>query len=278
MASDTDKKNPGPFGILLRRWRHVRGMSQLSLAHLSQTSPRHISFLETGRARPGRDLILEIAEALKLPPRDVNVLMVAAGFPHFYPEGELAASQDMAPFRALINNLVHGNARLPCAVVDRTWRIQDANRAFRALFHGLGWHFETPDVQDVVDRFLGDPNSSVIVNYAEVARQFIVRLRSEYSLDDDGSIQKLAEKAERRIKHDVDLSGSSLSSLPLTMRARYRFDDEIYSAVVGICRFGAAPHVELSELRLVWLIPEDAASEAILERLIAKFSDPDVDP
>lgn len=272
MSADPDKKNPGPFGVLLRRWRRIRGISQLGLAYLSNTSPRHISFLETGRARPGKELILELAQSLRLSLRDANSLMLAAGFPHVYPEDKLAASQDMAPFRALINNLVHGNSRLPCFVVDRWWRIQDVNCAMRALFKGLGTSYKIPDDQDVIDRILGeDSQTSRMINFEEIARQFVVRLRSEVTSEDaDEEIEKLARKAESRIKHNLDNVSHSLSSLPLAMCPRYQIGDDVYSAVVGISRFGAAPHVELSELRLIWLMPADESSEMLLRRLMAE--------
>lgn len=273
MTSETEKKSPGQFSVLLRRWRRIRGVSQLSLAYMANTSPRHISFLETGRARPGKELVMELCKVLRLSLRDVNALMYAAGFPLPYPEDKLAASQDLAPFRALINNLVHGNDRLPCCVVDRCWRIQDANRSLRALFERLGWTCVTPDDQDVIDRILSQHSkASQMINRDEVARQFIVRLRSELASEDDHEIEKLAEKAEKKIRHDVDLSADSLSTLPLTICCHYRIDDEVFSAVIGISKFGAAAHVELSELRLVWFIPADKKSEALLERIVLENS------
>jgi transcriptional regulator with XRE-family HTH domain len=269
-TAESDNKGSSPFGVLLRRWRHVRGQSQLSLAYLSNTSPRHISFLETGRARPGKDLILQLAKVLHLSMRDVNSLMVAAGFPNHYPEDKLGASLDMAPFRKLIDSLVHGNERLPCCVVDRWWRIQDANRGLRALFKSLEWEYETPDHQDIVDRILGqNAKAAKLINLSEVTRQFIVRLRSEMSLEDDEQeIEKLAQKAEGLLQHEAEAGGEDLGSLPLTLNCQFQVGAEIFRAVVGISRFGAAPHVELSELRFVWFIPADKESEALLERLM----------
>ena len=272
MTTDADKKNSGQFGVLLRRWRHIRGMSQLSLAHLANTSPRHISFLETGRARPGRDVVMELAHVLRLSLRDVNALMYAAGLPRPYPEDRLAASRDMTPFRALINNLVHGNSKHPCCVVDRYWRIQDANHSLRILFRELGWIFDIPDDKDVVDRiFTQADNASKLLNIDQVARQFVLRLRSEFSFEgDDDAIDSLAKKVEKLFAFASDPAALDEDEFPIDIICRYQVGPEIYSAVVGIGRFGGTAHIELSELRLVWFIPADVASEELLARIVAK--------
>jgi transcriptional regulator with XRE-family HTH domain len=275
MLATTDHRaeqveHPGQFGVLLRRWRRVRGMSQLALAHLAKTSPRHVSFLETGRARPGKDLVLELAYALRVSLRDINDLMSAAGLPRLYAEDRLNDSQDMAPFRTLINNLVHNNPMHPCCVVDRYWRVQDANRSLRVLWKKLGWDFEIPDYLDVIDRVLSkDPRHSKLLNQEEVARQFAVRLRSEMALEDtDEELEQLAEKLETRIRYYTDPVEPPSSALPLTLPCHYQVGDEVYSAVVGISRFGGTPHIELNELRLIWYISANKESAALLERLI----------
>ena len=273
LDAESDQKNPGPFGILLRRWRRIRGLSQLALANLSNTSTRHVSFLETGRARPGKELIAELAQSLRLPPRDVNALMLAAGFPPLYPEDRLAASTDMTQFRALVRSIVHGSPRYPCFVVDRLWQIRDVNLGMQALFHGLGTQYQIPDDKDVIDRILSqDSQAARMVNFDEVVRQFIMRLRSEVPTEvPDDAVERLVHKAESKIKHNADTNSDTLNCLPLSWCARFQIGDDFYSAMVGISRFSAAPHVEFSELRLVWLMPADAGSEEVLGRLIDKL-------
>jgi transcriptional regulator with XRE-family HTH domain len=269
------QKNPGPFGILLRRWRRIRGLSQIDLAYQNNASPRHISFLETGRARPGRELVLELATSLRLPLRDINAMLVAAGFPPMYAEDKSASSADTALFRALVNSLVHGNSRYPCFVVDRLWQIRDVNRAMRALFKGLGVTYQVPDDQDVIDRILSqNTQASKMINFGEIVHQFVSRLRSEVSTEEpDEALEQLIHKAENKIKRDAAQEGDTRVNLPLSWLARFQIGEDLYSAIVGISRFSAAPHVEFSELRLVYLVPADAASEIVLNRLLEGMED-----
>jgi transcriptional regulator with XRE-family HTH domain len=263
------QKNPGPFGILLRRWRRIRGLSQIDLAYQNNASPRHISFLETGRARPGKELVLDLANSLHLPVRDINAMLLAAGFPPMYAEDKSAASADMTLFRALVNSLVHGNTRYPCFVVDRLWQIRDVNRAMRALFHGLGVTYQVPDDKDVIDRILSqDAQAGQMINFGEIVHQFVARLRSEISTEEpDEALEHLIYKAENTIKR-TGQEGDNCLTLPLSWLARFQIRDGLYSAMVGISRFSAAPHVEFRELRLVYLVPADAGSEAVLSRLL----------
>lgn len=275
VEKEVDKLCPGPFGVLLRRWRRVRGMSQLGLASLSNTSSRHISFLETGRARPGRDLITELANALSLSLRDINAMLTAAGFPPMYPEDDLNESEGLEPFRALIGSLVHGNPRTPCFVVDRWWRIQNANIAMKALFQALGTHYKIPDDKDVIDRILGNSSQlKKMLNFDEVVRNFTLRLRSETSLSGlDEAIESLAKKAEDVIDSErIVVSDRDKTAIPLTFCPQFQVGDDVYTAVVGISRFGAAPHVGLSELRLIWLMPENERSEQVLRKLMQNYN------
>lgn len=273
MTTSLDKKAPSPFGTLLKRWRRIRGISQLGLAYLSNTSPRHISFIETGRARPGKELILELATALHLPHRDVNEFMRASGFPPLYFEDSLSQSEEMAPYLQLVHNIVHSNVENPCFVIDRWWRMQDANFPMRCLFAEMGTTYEIPDKVDVIDRILGnEAQSSIMINYGEVARQFLIRLRSEVSMQaGDNVIEKFVLKAESKIKFLAAIKDEiEFTSLPLVMKPRYRLGNEIFSAISSVSKFGSAPHVELSELRIVWLCPADEQSRSLLARLLIK--------
>ena len=247
-------------------------MSQLSLAHLSGTSPRHISFLETGRARPGKDIIAEFANVLHLSLRDVNALMFAAGLPKPNSEDHFYASAEMAPFRKLIDHLVHSSPVYPCSVVDKYWRVQDANLPQRVLWKALNWNFEVPDTKDVVDRvFLLDPTKSNLINRDEVARQFVHRLRCELSMGDSfAEVESLAEKVERKISYSTDDSPDVIDDIPPTILCKYRIGEETLSTVVGISRFGGTPSIELDELRLIWYVPADPKSDALMARLLAE--------
>ena len=120
------------FGGLLREWRTARGLSQLTLSMRGGVSSRHLSYMETGRAMPSRDMVLALAQALEIPLRDRNALLQAAGFAAIYRETPLQA-QPMGPVRDAINLLLRSTEPNPTFVVNRRYDILDSNETGRWL-------------------------------------------------------------------------------------------------------------------------------------------------
>src|ERR671921_2500808 len=119
-------------GPLLRDWRQRRRMSQLDLSVEASVSARHLSFVETGRSKPSRELLLHLAAHLEVPLRERNALLVAAGYAPVYAERPIDA-EEMAPVRAAIDKILSGHAPFPALVVDHRWRLVSANEAALAL-------------------------------------------------------------------------------------------------------------------------------------------------
>lgn len=117
-----------PFGVNLRHWRSLRGLTQLELATAAQTPARHVSFLETGRARPSHAMVTRLAEALGLSLRDRNTLLAAAGFGPDYSELPLDAAE-LGPFRDVVTKMLATHEPYPAYVIDRHWNIVDTNAA-----------------------------------------------------------------------------------------------------------------------------------------------------
>src|SRR5438128_1267052 len=120
------------FGDLLREWRHRRRVSQLDLALDAAVSARHISFVETGRAKPSRELVLRLSDQLDVPLRERNALLVAAGFAPVYGESPLEAP-GMAPVREALDRLLAGHEPFPAVIVDRQWELIAGNVPAMAL-------------------------------------------------------------------------------------------------------------------------------------------------
>jgi len=116
------------FGRELRRWRGLRGASQLRLATEAGISARHLSFMETGRSRPSRAMVLRLAEALDVPLRERNVLLAAAGFASVYRESALDAPE-MEPVVRMLHFLLERHEPFPAYLVDACWRVHRANAA-----------------------------------------------------------------------------------------------------------------------------------------------------
>src|SRR5436305_219298 len=137
--------SPGSLtvGPLLRGWRRRRRLSQLDVSARAAISTRHLSFLETGRARPSREMVLHLAEELDVPLRERNTLLVAAGYAPVYRETPLEGD-DMTAVRETLQQLLAGHEPNPALVVDRRWNLVLANRAVGRLMAGLAESFLVP--------------------------------------------------------------------------------------------------------------------------------------
>src|SRR5215217_5423281 len=139
MPTATRDRRPAPrrggqptVGELLRDWRVRRRVSQLDLAVEADVSPRHLSFVETGRSRPSRELLLHLAEHLDVPLRDRNTLLLAAGFAPAYRETGLDAGE-MAPVRDALEKILASHEPFPAIIVDRRWNLVSGNRPAMAV-------------------------------------------------------------------------------------------------------------------------------------------------
>ena len=160
-----DQSPPRSLGPLLRQWRERRRMSQLALALEAEISSRHLSFMETGRSRPSRAMVLLLAEVLEVPPRARNDLLAAAGFPPIYRESGLDAPE-MAPFRRALDFILRQQEPYPAIVLDRYWDILLANEGtdrFMALF-----------LDSEAAAALGPPNALRLICHAQALRPYIV--------------------------------------------------------------------------------------------------------
>ena len=171
------------FGPLLREWRQVRQMSQLRLAEAAEVSTRHISFIETGRSTPSREMVLILASALDLPLRERNTLLGAAGFAAVYRESDLAAPAMSQVARAL-GFLLDRHEPYGASVLDGSWNILRVNRGGTRM---LGWLLEQmppPRVAANAMRILFHPLGlrPIIVNWEELAASMIERLHREVQL------------------------------------------------------------------------------------------------
>src|SRR5947208_7340151 len=125
-----------PAGELLRAWRIRRGLSQLELALQSNVSARHLSFLETGRAKPSRRMVEQLCEQLDVPLRQRNDMLIAAGFAPRYSESALNSSQ-MRPLRDALDQLLKGHEPFPAVVVDNDWNMVASNSTIGILIEGV---------------------------------------------------------------------------------------------------------------------------------------------
>ncbi len=169
---------PRPVGELLREWRQRRRLSQLELALDAALSTRHLSFLETGRSQPSREMLLRLAERLGVPLRERNALLVAAGFAPVYPQRPLD-DPALAAARRAVDVVLAGHEPFPAVAVDRHWTIVAANPSIRRLLANVGPAAARPPVNVLRLSLHPDGLAPRIVNLPEVRRHILARLRQQ---------------------------------------------------------------------------------------------------
>lgn len=253
---------PTPFGQSLRRWRKSRGWSQLDLSIHARTSARHVSFLETGRSRPGEEMVRRLGETLDLPLRDRNDLLRCAGFSPAFSERRLTDAT-IAPYRRIVAHMLANHAPFPAFVVDRWWGVVDANPAARALLGAAG-----EDPGDFID-LLDGPLRQMLDNWSEIAWHSLYRLRREAAAaGTDARLETMLRRLEKLVETvpppPIDPDSPMVCPTVVLGGQRLRF-------VGTIARFGSAVDVTLSELRIELLFPADDATEAIVRQLATQL-------
>ena len=264
----------GAFGRELRKWRSIRAMSQLDLAIAAGTAPRHLSFVETGRSTPGRELVLRLAEALEVPLRSRNELLVAAGYAPIYLDSALSAPA-MDGVRTALQFVLAQQEPYPGIVVRPDWTIIMANEAafrWRRLFvSDTEKDRAGPDAANAMKMFFHPQLfRNYVVNWERCARDILLRLRYEAAGLGPGSppAQLLRElltyPGAPQTTEAVD--GSLAPNEPL-MTVHMAKGDIRLSYFSMLTTFGTPHDVLLEELRIKLFFPADAGSSDLFQRL-----------
>lgn len=265
-----------PFARLLRTWRDARKLSQLELALASRISQRHLSFLESGRARPSREMVLQLAEALEVPLRERNTLLTAAGFAAMYRHSELA-SPAMAPVREALKLMLEHHEPNPAAVVDRDWNVLMINRAMLRVFSLAGdpaalWARVCPDGPHNMLKVTFHPEGfrPWIANFAEVAPVLLNRTRREAAACGSEGLLRLLDEVLAypgipEAWRAPDWQAPPPPVLPLAL-AKDGLRLQLFSTITT---FGTPQDITTDELRVESFFPADEASAALLRQLAA---------
>ncbi|WP_309028690.1 helix-turn-helix domain-containing protein [Streptomyces alfalfae] len=273
MTSQLVHRESSSVGSLLREWRNRRGVSQLELASRAGCSARHLSFVETGRARPSMDVLLRFAADLDLPLRDRNVLLVAAGFAPYFPESSMDGP---APgvVRRRLRRLVAAHEPHPVLVFDSGYRIVEANGTFGALVGGVSPELLRPPVNFL--RLLLHPRglAPLMPDQGAWREHLIGRLRRHMTRTGSAPLKALFEEvsgypvppAER---HGDRGSGAAdgVFDFPYELPLRLVRDGRTLSFISTVMTFNAFADVAISELAVATLLPADAATSAGLRSL-----------
>ena len=243
------------FSDQLRQWRQTRRFSQLDLALEANVSARHISFLETGRARPSRDMIVLLGEALSIPLAARNQMLTAMGFIPRY------ASRDwdeaaMAPIRRAIDRTLDRHAPYPGIAIDRLWRLTRMNEPAQKMFGMLG----VTEGSSMLDMLRNPMLWDMVENWPEVAHHSMLRLRTESAAQ--GGIPELDTAATFLANHAK--AGPDIGP---TVPTIFKFGDQRLSMFGTIAQFGSPEDATLEELKIELFFPADAATEQALNAM-----------
>ena len=246
------------FGEHLRAWRLRRRMSQLDLAGEADISTRHLSFVETGRSAPSREMVLRLAERLDVPLRERNALLVAAGYAPMYRERPLD-DPALAAARDAVQLILRGHEPYPALAVDRHWNLIAHNAAVPLLLVGVDASLLQPPVN--VLRLSLHPQGLAprIVNLGQWRHHLFERLRQQIQATGDRKLQELeAELRGYPVSEDADETRLGGEVLGIAVPLRLRIGDGVLNLISTTTIFGTPVDVTLQELALETFFPADA--------------------
>lgn len=255
-----------PVGDLLREWRQRRRLSQLDLACDAEISTRHLSFVETGRAAPSRDMVLHLAQQLEVPLRERNTLLLAAGYAPVFPERPLADPALQAA-REAVERVLEAHMPYPALALDRGWTMLAANTAVAPLLGGADPTLLAPPVN--VLRLSLHPAGLAprIRNLPEWRAHLLERLRHQAALTADPALASLlAELRGYPAPSEMGAADHAAIAVPLRLAVEGHGTLSFLSTTTV---FGTPVDVTLSELFVEAFLPADAATADALRSLAA---------
>ena len=271
-AAQDAAREPSGAGALLREWRRRRRLSQLDLALLAESSARHLSCVETGRARPSREMVLRLAEVLDVPLRERNTLLVAAGYAPAYRESGLT-DPGMEPIRSALETMLAAHEPYPAVVVDRLWNVVALNRAMSVFTGGVPEHLLAPEPN--VYRLVLHPEGLISRSVDPVGTRTLLldRLRAQADATGDPDLRALhAEVSAYPLPAgaaEQEPAAPDPSSGPIRLPLRVRTPFGELSMFSTLATFGAPADVTLSELAIELFYPLDTFTEKTLRTLAA---------
>jgi transcriptional regulator with XRE-family HTH domain len=261
----TDLRDDHPvmtrFPTELRRWRSVRRLSQLELAVRAGTTQRHVSFIEQGRSRPGRGVVVRLAESMELTLRERNELLVAAGFAPAFPESPLD-DEALVPVRQALDTILEGHLPYPATVVRPHGILVAANRAFDLFNEGVDPALVVPPVNLFRHALHPDGLARRVRNLPAWGRHITQQVRAQLARSPDPSLEALLAELEGYLPPLQDGVDALGFAVPLELSSA----DGNLRLITTLTSFATAADVTLAELSLEAFLPADEATAEVLRR------------
>jgi transcriptional regulator with XRE-family HTH domain len=250
------------LGELLKMWRSKRRVSQLDLASQAGVSPRHLSFVETGRSKPSREMVLHLAEHLDVPLRDRNAMLTAAGFAPVYRESPLDAPE-LASVRQAIEVILANHEPCPAFVIDGAWNLLEANAGVVAFLDLIAPELLEPPMNVIRASLHPRGLSRFIVNFDEYAAHVIERLNRQLAATADPGLEALLDEVMAYPDVARAIGDTVLPPPAAVLPMHFRLDDgtelRFFSTMTV---FGSPLDVTIAELAIESFFPADEATAA----------------
>ncbi|KQX39455.1 helix-turn-helix domain-containing protein [Variovorax sp. Root434] len=260
-----------PFGAHLRHWRTHRRLSQLDLAQEAEVSTRHLSYVETGRAAPSREMVLRLAERLEVPLRERNALLVAAGFAPMYRQRSLD-DPAMAAARRAVDLVLKGHEPFPALAVDRHWNLVAHNALVPMLMEGAAPELMQAPINVMRLSLHPDGVAPRIANLAQWRTHLLERLQQQIAATGDAVLQELHDELEAypppAVSHDLPAVDTALSAIAVPIQ--FVTPNGVLSFISTTTIFGTPVDVTLQELAVESFFPADEQTAAALTALAAQ--------
>jgi len=262
-----DRAKPIHVGDHLREWRQRRHLSQLDLAVDAEISARHLSFVETGRAAPSRDMVLRLAERLEVPLRERNVLLVAAGYAPAFPQRSLD-DPALAAAREAINLVLKAHEPNPALAYDRHWNLVSANRMVAPILEGLPQRLLGQPFNILRLAFHPEGLAPRTVNLAEWCGHLLERLHRQCEATADPELLKLYQDLK---SYPIPARSGPLPPDNVAIPFKLRHGGEVLSFFSTTMVFGTPVDITLSELALETFFPADELTATRLKEMAARL-------
>ncbi|WP_338932473.1 helix-turn-helix transcriptional regulator [Streptomyces netropsis] len=253
-------------GALLREWRDRRRISQLDLALRAGSSARHISFIETGRARPSQEMVLRLADHLEVPVRERNALLVAAGYAPYFPERPLD-DPALAGLREGMERLLRSYEPFPALVVDGTYQVLAANRGIAMLLAGVAEPLLAPPLNAM--RITMHPGGLAprIRNYREWRGHLLHQMERQLALMRSAPLRALYDEVSGYPLPEggTERAASGEGGVPFALPMVIEHEGRVLSFISTIATFNTPMDVTVSELAMETFLPADRETAARLQ-------------
>ncbi len=261
-----------PFGPMLRRWRERRRLTQADLALAADSSTRHVSFLETGKSQPSRDMVGRLAEVLEIPLRQRNELLLTAGYAPAFAESGV---DGLDAARSAMDRILVAHLPYPAFAVDRHWAVVASNSALPQLYEGASAALMQPPLNAMRLMLHPDGMAPRILNYAAWRNYSLSVLRRQVEASGDPELHALIREiatypAPAGQDSEPDFTETERLATPLRVTTRLGTVSFLNTLTV----FGTAQDVTLSELTLEMLFPADQQTIEVVAAMVSELARP----